>query len=259
MSLANQSQRSDAIAENVIYVRSTRAKVREKIARAIAAASGRNGDAHDASVAMQTRIGMTALAHIKDAFITKSRGGTDESGLNWPKLAKSTIAYSRRHPGVPPAKQRAAFRPSWMITEKQRTRWWYLYRIGLARSKGDKNKAAAYAWATSKREGAKTLLGVYGNTQVEILRDTGLLLNSLSPGVNPGSVENQVFDVRPGECIVGTNRKHAASHHYGIPGRLPQRKLWPDPDQWPMSWTDDISEQASEGLIDILTYLLRTS
>lgn len=247
------------MAENVLYVRSTRAKVREKIARAIAAASGRNGDAYDAAVAMQTRIGMTALAHIKDAFITKARGGIDEAGDSWPKLSPKTIAYSRRHPGVPPAKQRAAFRPSWMITTKQRERWWYLYRMGLARSKGDKNKAAAYAWATIKREGAKTLLGVYGNTQVEILRDTGLLLNSLSPGVNPGSVENQIFDVKPGECIIGTNRKHAASHHHGIPGRLPQRRLWPSPDRWPQSWINDINEQASEGLIDIFTYLLRNS
>lgn len=233
--------------------------MREKIARAIASAAGRNGDAHDASVAMQTRIGLTLLSHIKDAFITKARGGTDESGLSWPPLKKSTIAYSRRHPGVPPAKQRAAFRPSWMLTEKQRERWWTLYRMGLARTRGDKNKAAAYAWAAIKREGAKTLLGVYGNTSVEILRDTGLLLNSLSPGVNPGSVDHQIFDVTPGECIVGTNRKGAAAHHNGIPGRLPQRKLWPDPANWPASWNEDINQQASEGLIDILTYLLRTS
>ena len=107
-----------------------------------------------------------------------------------------------------------------------------------------------------KGEGAKTLLELYGNTQVDILRDTGILLNSLSPGV-PGSVPDQVFRIGVGEVIVGTNRKGAASHHQGIPGRLPQRRLWPEPSKWPASWWESILEQGRAGLIEIIIFVLQ--
>ena len=40
---------------------------------------------------------MTALGFIKQAFITQARGETDEAGDSWKPLAKSTVAYSRRH------------------------------------------------------------------------------------------------------------------------------------------------------------------
>jgi hypothetical protein len=211
---------------------------------------------------MQVRLGMTALSLIKQAFVVKSKGGTDDCGLSWPPLKKTTIAYSRRHPGVPKSAQRAAFSPSWMLTDKQRDKWWSLYRTGLARFKGDKSRAAKLAWKIIKDEGGKTLIGTYGNTPVLILRDLGLLLNSLSPGIETGSasvapVPNQIFEVRSGSVIVGTNRKHAASHHNGIPGRLPQRRLWAPPSQWPQSWWTEISEQGRMGLIDIMLYFLR--
>lgn len=104
------------------------------------------------------------------------------------------------------------------------------------------------AWLVLKRDGAQTLVGKYGNRPVGILRDTGLLLNSLSPGV--ASAE-QVFRTGPGEVIVGTNRRGAAAHHRGIPGRLPQRRLWPSPENWPAAWWDDIMDQLKQGLLDL--------
>ena len=245
------------MAEMVIYVRGTRAEVRKAIVNAASAASGRSHEGREAAAALQVRIGMTALAYIRDAFVVKSKGGADASGLKWPPLSPKTIAYSRRHPGVPDKKTRAAFRPSWNLTDKQREKWWDNYRKALARFKGDKEKAAALAWFIAKGEGAKTLLEKYGSTSVLILRDLGLLLNSLSPGVTPGDVENQVFRIGPGEVIIGTNRKHAASHHYGIPGKLPQRKLWPDPEDWPSAWWQGIAEQAKQGYVEILLSFLR--
>lgn len=247
------------MAENVIYVKATRAQVRRAIMKAVAAASGRGSDAQEAADAMQVRLGMTALTYIRQAFVVKSRGGTDAAGLKWPPLSPKTIAYSRRHPGVPKASERAPYRPSWMLSEKQRKRWWDIYRIGLARFKGDRSAAAKMAWKIVKDEGGKTLLGEYGNTSVLILRDIGLLLNSLSPGVSPGSVENQVFRVGRGEVIVGTNRKGASAHHEGISGRLPQRRLWPEPSQWPAEWWADLSSQGRQGYIDIFLSVLRSS
>lgn len=128
-----------------------------------------------------------------------------------------------------------------------------LYRQGLAQFKGNKASAAKRAWAILKREGATTLLAKYGGRSVEILRDTGLLLNSLSPGV---ASADQIFRLAPGTVIIGTNRKGALFHHMGIPGRLPQRRLWPDPKRWPKSWRLDILEQLRQGMIDIMKEML---
>ena len=112
-----------------------------------------------------------------------------------------------------------------------------------------------------KAEGAKTIIGEYGGMQVDILRDTGLLLNSLSPGYATNyesvpQVENQVFRPGRGEVIIGTNRKWAAAHHHGVPGRLPQRRLWPEPKDWPSGWWGSILDAAREGLIEITQFML---
>lgn len=207
---------------------------------------------------MMVRCGLAILGRIRHAFVTKARGGTDEAGERWKPLSPKTIAYSktrqrgrggrtRTERGRPP-------RPSQALDEKQQERWWEVYRRQLAIYKGDKGHAAAVAWIVLKREGAVTLLDKYGHRQVEILRDTGLLLNSLSPGVHSAE---QVLRTGRGEVIVGTNRRGAKAHHTGIPGRLPQRRLWPEPRKWPANWWADIIDQVKQGLLDIAALLIR--
>lgn len=252
----------------VIYVTGEIADV-EKALRAIPREAVKRGKITDA---MMVRCGMAALGRIRKAFIDKARGGTDEAGLRWAPLKPTTIAYGRRHkkkpgnpresqlfsrakklPYIPRPKIRAGYAPSYALTNRQRDRWWLMYSQGLAIFKGDKASAARRAWAILKREGATTIIEQYGDAQVDILRDTGLLLNSLSPGA---TTPQQIFRVRAGMVIVGTNRKWAGTHHRGIPGRLPQRRLWPEPARWPASWWDDIAEQARMGLIDLAVYLI---
>ena len=236
-----------------IYVRASRAAVRQAISRIPNVA--RSGGA--VANAMMTRLGLTALGHIKKAFIDKSRGGTDEAGERWAPLSPTTIAYRktrmRGRGGRTKAERSRPTRPSQALNSRQQTRWWTVYRQGLAMFEGNKGHAAARAWLILKSEGATTLLEKYGNRQVDILRDTGLLLNSLSPGVN---TDVSIFRVIPGEVIVGTNRIGAAEHHEGIPGRLPQRRLWPEPRRWPSPWWLDIAEQGRQGLIDITLQLI---
>lgn len=221
--------------------------------------------------AVWVRIGLTALQFIKEAFLVKAQGGADAAGEKWKPLSPFTIAYKRRHPGfnrrtgnftkgrLPGSKARAAFAPSWMLTAKQRTRWWSLYGGLLRRYKGDKAHAAATAWSILKSEGARTIMGVYGNAQVEILRDLGLLYNSLQPGVQPDQatatpprIDRQVFKVQRGAVVIGTRRKWAWTHHKGIPGRLPQRRLWPEVDRWPSEWWNQIVRQARAGVKKML-------
>ena len=208
--------------------------------------------------ALLTRIGLVSLGRIKQAFVEKARGGTDEAGDRWKPLSPKTIAYSKtRSRGAGgrtrTEKKRDAF-PSQALTKKQNERWWDLYRQGLAIFKGNKASAARRAWAILKGEGATTLLQKYGGRQVEILRDTGLLLNSLSPGYKG---PEQVFRIDRNSVIIGTNRKWAAAHHRGVPGKLPQRRLWPPTSKWPQTWWADITDQIKQGLLDIISQRLQ--
>lgn len=235
------------MAEVTVHVRASRAAIRDAIARVPQAmVSGGAGQA------VMLRAGTALLGHIREAFIVKARGGTDEAGERWAPLAPATVAYGRRGGRTRTERGRAS-RPSQALTKRQQERWWSLYRQGLAMYRGDKGRAARRAWVILRGEGATTLLDKYGGRRVEILRDTGLLLNSLSPGV--ASAE-RVLRAGPGEVIVGTNRRGAAAHHAGVPGRLPQRRLWPEPSRWPASWWRDIAEQVRAGLLDAVTGLI---
>ena len=247
--------------ETIIRVRAKRAQVR-KILRTLP-----NPGSNDGGITklILLRMGLALLGRIRKAFIDKARGGSDEAGERWPKLSPKTIAYKRRHPGLPPQKARGQdrFRPSWILTKDQREDWWNIYRRGLARYHGDKSHAAALAWFLIKARGATTILEQYGDRQVEILRDTGLLLNSLSPALEADNathvppVPYQVFKVQRRDVIVGTRRKGALRHHLGMPGRVPQRRLWPRPHRWPASWWTDMTEQAKQGIIELILYLLK--
>lgn len=244
-----------------VIVRASRPQVLRAI-RYLPIVAAHGASARSAAYALMTRMGIACLGRIRKAFLDKARGGSDETGLRWKPLSPKTIAYSRRHPRVPGKNVRARFAPSWMLTSRQRTRWSQLYSRYLVAFKGDKHHAAAAAWRVLKSEGAQTLIGTYGNTQVEILRDTGLLFNSLSPGVQitPGMIRpprkaNQIFRVGPGQVIIGTSRKWASVHHRGN-AHVPQRRLWPEPARWPTSWWTDILEQSQQGVIDITIAML---
>lgn len=202
-----------------------------------------------------TRCGLAVLARIKQAFIVKARGGTDEAGDSWPPLSPKTIAYSKtRKRGRSKADKKKAEFPSQALSKKQQDRWWQVYKQALATYKGDKSHAAAVAWFVLKKEGAQTLVDKYGHKKVDILRDTGLLLNSLSPGV---ASPHRIFKAGQGEVIVGTNRVGASAHHRGVPGRLPQRRLWPPPSKWPDSWWRDIIDQCKQGLLDLAAEIIK--
>lgn len=261
------------MADIVVYVRANRAAVRDAIERIPQEALAGGATAN----AMMVRCGMTALRRIRNAFIIKSLGGTDEAGDSWKPLKPETIAYSRRNVKkfgnpkdsrvfsrsknladepiwIPKQGIRAGYRPSYALTDKQNARWWEVYKRQLMYKRGNKAHAAAVAWTVLKAEGATTLIAQYGNTQVKILTSTGVLLNSLSPGTTD---QHQIFRIGPGEVIVGTNRPHCSAHHEGK-GHNPQRRLWPEPIKWPSTWWLDIAEQGRGGLIDIAIQLIRS-
>lgn len=219
---------------------------------------------------IQLLVGVQALSLIWEAFVTKSRGGTDECGIRWPRLSPRTIAYGRRHPG----KKKGKLRPS--LSESQDRRWRAIYSAML-RKTSDKGHAAAIAWVVLKSQGATTVLEKYGGTSVEILKDTGILYNSLSPGAidlsgtagssglagssgvtGPPGVPGQVFQLIPGSVIVGTNVPYARRHHFGDPSHnLPARQLWPyDGQPWPDRWRKLILTRVLEAIPKIVAAMI---
>lgn len=206
---------------------------------------------------IHVNVGLEALSIIKEAFVVKARGGTDAAGLSWRPLSPATIAYGRRHPGLNQRRARAASPRRPLLTKKLDQLWRQVYSRMLRRFSGDKAHAAAYAWVVVKAAGGETIIGKYGNTQVEILRDTGRLLDSISPGIAGHSGHpNQVFNVKPGEVEVGTNVVYAAAHHRGVPGRLPRRPLWADVNRWPQEWIERLHRHVRDGVAAVVKALL---
>lgn len=94
-----------------------------------------------------------------------------------------------------------------------------------------------------------------GKGEPQILRDTGLLLNSLSPGVSGPGQAVQILRTEPGAVIVGTNRKGAKWHMVG--GKhLPKRRLWPEVGRWPDAWWRQIVSTTRQGAIKLISRTL---
>lgn len=78
-----------------------------------------------------------------------------------------------------------------------------------------------------------------GGGSVEILRDKGLLFNSLGPAA---------VRAEPGAIIIGTNVPIARYHHRGTQ-RMPRRRLWPPTSRWPNAWKSLIARKVREGIL----------
>jgi hypothetical protein len=230
--------------ETVIYVRASH----EAVLRALRTLPQRICGGGVIQETMLTHAGTALLDHIQEAFAVKSQGGTDAAGESWKPLHPRTIAYRR-------AKRSSAERgrpthPSQALTAAQQDRWWTIYRQQLARFRGNKSAAAKVAWVTLRSEGAHTLLDKYANEKVDILRDTNELMDSLTP--NSGSSKS-VFRISAAQVELGTTRIGALSHHRGDPSRnLPQRRLWPEPRNFPPAWWRGILCEVQDGVVEIV-------
>ena len=252
----------------------TRAELRNLTYRLGAILAGREADTVGVARGFLLSLGVAALSDIKDAFVTKARGGTDEMGITWPPLSKKYLAYGRRFgrgekvgltraAGLDPKLNRfAPGRGKGLLTKAELERWrqifsrtWPRFYVSTGSIVYAKAMAARIAWATLKKEGAKTKLEVFGNRQAEILRDTGILLNSLSPGIvsgtpgpnasynkpTPAGGEQQIFELSAGQVAVGTTVAYAAAHNKPIKATVPRRQFLPDdasqvPETWWERW-----------------------
>ncbi len=252
-------------------------KARAHILSFIGQLTGREPDNAGHAKAVFYAIGFAALSDIQEAFIVKSRGGTGEDGVTWPPLSEAYLAYQRRFaPGEQSALKKAAGLgkghsygvggKGGILTKAQSKRWKKLYGGNLARLAARmevpdaKGMAAAMAWNTIKAEGARTKLEVFGKRVVAILRDVGILFNSLSPGYFDGVTydkptaeggEQQVFTALTDGIVIGTNVPYAAAHNYGYPkSGIPKREFLPE--VVPQVWLERWAQAGIEALADSL-------
>jgi len=249
---------------NRIYFRGSRQLARQLAQRLVSMLTGREADRQNIARGVFLTLGFSALNSIKQDFLVKSRGGTGVDGVKWKPLSKEYLAYGRRFgTGEKAALKKAAGLGkqhrfgtggnTGLLTADQQKTWTKIFgsrlaRLSLSMPIGEaKARAAQIAWAELKRQGARTKLEVFGNRQVDIGRDTGVMFNSLSPGQldNPGpnatytpptgdGGSDQIFQLQTAGIIVGTNVPYAAPFNALRPF-LPSD---PIPEQWEQDWLD---------------------
>jgi hypothetical protein len=244
---------------DVITYRGSREQLLRILRELPATLAGDVPDHADIVRGVQLRVGVAALSQVQQDFLTLSRGGTARWGMVWKPLSRKYLAYSRR---VSRQEKKAlgvvGRRVRGLLTPQQDRRWRQIYVTRLARLRLHMDEreaqatAARIAWATVKREGARTKLEVYGNRKVDIGRDTGRMLRSLSPGVGdrPSGAAEQVFETPPGRVIVGTNVPYFPRFHR-------DRPVWPADGSIPDAWWPAIRAAAARGIVVALERLGR--
>lgn len=155
-----------------------------------------------------------------------------------------------------------------------------LVRVGLAalqtikdayvvKARGETDRAglrweplAPYTVKLRAKPSHRRLARGKGRGRTEILRETGDLIASLTPGARPDDappspppMPGQVFALLPGEVVVGTALPYAHFHHEGT-ATIPQRRLWAGFSRWPSSWKRGILHQAALGACTLAEELL---
>ena len=247
-----------------IFIHGRREDIRRKALALAAVLSGRLADPTGIAKGFLLAVGFAVLSDVKDAFLVKSRGGTDEMGVTWPPLQPETIA--RRRVGPRDIKQSETIKKRQSIVRNLRRKRVkeltdrFSLSLPLEQAKQRAREIAdSSSEKTSRQRQATQSTGLnkvatLGGRQVDMLRDTGVLLNSLSPGtIGPSDTyqrpsgdggANQVFDLKENSITVGTNVPYAATHNFGDAERnIPRRQFLPDdanqvPQVWAQRWLD---------------------
>lgn len=255
-----------------IYFRGNRMQARQIARQLKDALTGRASDPFGLAKGVFMAVGLAALSDIKDDFVRKANGETGEDGVKWPDLSPAYKAYGRRFgkgeqtalkaaAGLGKKHSRGVDGKKGLLTADQQKLWNKIFASRLARfllslPEGQaKARAAQIAWAEVKRAGGKTMISVFGSRKVQILRDTGVLLNSLSPGELTGTTyqkpsgdggDDQVFEAISNGVIVGTNVPYAGVLNNGSAAKgIPARPFLPKitPPVWQARWSK-VAQQA---------------
>lgn len=237
-----------------VVFRGSRSELRNILGNLGPQLSGSASDTGGMAREFATALGVGLLSEVKDAYIEKARGGTDDMGIKWDPLSPVTIA-NRRSGGTPGERKRQQIVAR--ETKKQAERFG-----------GDKKRAKIAAQRLATKQTGMTKLQTLGNRDVEILRDTGILFNSISVGEISGGTyvrpnedgsEFHVFEAEPGLCVVGTRVFYAATHQKGR-ANIPARPFLPDDNNpIPEAWWNSMLDLATGFLVEALVRTLRSA
>lgn len=246
-----------------VYYRGDASELVQTIKGFIGTLAGHGSVGAGLTSGVQLRVANGLLSEIEQAFIQKSRGEVGSDGIKWKPLTRETIAQRRigpgdlaaigiKGPGQPKSRVRG------LLTKEQDKEWrrifahtkaWLMAKFGMAEGEA-KARAAQTAWAKLKAMGAKTKLEVLGGRQVDILRDTGELAGSFSPGVDdqPSGADGQVLRTGAGTITVGTRKK---------PWHHKTRHFWPRDGQLPEQWWNTMRRAANRGIQEAVVMIVR--
>ena len=244
----------------IVYYRGNRSEARQVLTEFVQSLYGQSEKHVAEARAVYQAIGLAALSDIKDDFVRKSKGEIGEDGNIWQPLSPKYLAYGRRFGRGEQARLKKAagltrsHSRRGLLSPAQDRLWRGVFASNVARFFPElplveaKRRAGQMAWAYVKSLGAKTKLEVFGNRPAQMLRDTGVLLNSLSPGVlDAGSTgdpagaysppDDQIFELGVAGVIVGTNVPYASVHQNGSEKRgIPARPFLPTDGDTPVIW-----------------------
>jgi hypothetical protein len=234
-------------------------EVRALVRTLPAVLSGRAPDPHGFAREVGGAIANKLLELVQAAFVVKSRGEQGPDGVLWPPLQPATIARKlgpevRKRLGRAMKVRAASAKPSAakrkaVYNDKLSS----LLLAGVPRARA-RELAGRHADRVAAGVGLRLpeRLRALGFSGIEILVETTALQVSFAPGVSsePSGAPGQVFRVKPGEVVVGTQVK--PWHHFGAPSRnLPARRYWPA-DGLPASWWGAVLEAASAAIMRVL-------
>ena len=205
---------------NRIDYHGTREQLVEKLRGFVHAVTGHGPSSDPNLIGVSEAIGMAALSDIKADYLVKARGGRGQDGVQWAPLAQSTIENRLRR-----FKKSGGFdKHKSKIKGKIQAGLFAKYLQSMPEAEA-KKKAKSAAEIMAKHETTMAFLD-----NLEILRDTGVMFNSLSPGQTGSETKFEV-----GQITLGTNVPYAKFHQTGTK-RMPARPFLPEPEQIPDVW-----------------------
>jgi len=171
----------------------------------------------DLNKCLTNHLAYNLFSKIEEAFIDKSKGGSDELGNYWKPLDPKTIAA---RPLTEKEEKRFKDRSEkGLLTPGELRIWKGIFASQYAKHRKSMNDgrakylAAKSAWAILKSKGAKTRIGFLSRRKVLILRISDRLLKSVSAGTLSGNryykPQEQIFNNDDGTLLLGTSVEYA--------------------------------------------------
>lgn len=262
-----------------LAIRLTRSQMVGQVHRAVRCLCGLEADPSGAVQRLQMRLAFKLLELIRDNYRVQSEGGQGGLGTGpWAALSPVTLALRKKDAAAKVVARLAADIAKLpahrrRLVARQYARALALYRTDTGQPKRDRKNALRIVKAMERRGALTKTRSKELRSQLEkplkadrarrlalaaayslILRDTGRLFNSLTPGLRSS---DQICQAEPGAIVVGSNVDYLKYHQSDQPRklkkdgtpRLPRRQVLPDAAHpIPEAWWEALRHELEEGL-----------